>query len=301
MLIVYWLVHHDFDPHPGWWISIQMPRPWLDLPLNAALVQTWGFGEGVVGQAWSVSAEVAAYLAFPWLARGISGNSRPSTLLLVVVGVAVTLVAAQQIGSRDGQYHAGAFDIWNGPPAVMRCLAGFTLGLCLCRLSESRYGRLLHSDLFGLCAIGLWLFMLVWAAPDLLLYIPFGALVLCLSKNRGKLGAVFGSLPLYRMGLLSYSFYLIHVYFIPPMHALANFLAPITSAGYAEIVAMTITMSALLVCSGVAYLAVERPARNLLRRSRVAGFKARPVRNSKGQEQHYQVDDHKVASVVRAG
>ncbi len=285
MVISYWLVHHDFDPHPGWWISLQMSRPWLDLPLNATLMQSWGFGDGIVGQAWSVSAEIAAYLVFPWLARGISGNLRPVAGLLVAAGVAVTLMAAQQLGSRDGQYHAGAFDIWDGPPAVMRCLAGFTLGLCLCRLSEGRHSRLMHSDLFGLCAIGLWLLMLVLSAPDLLLYIPFAALVFCLSKNRGKLGAVFGSTPVYVMGLLSYSFYLIHVYFIPPMHALTSALAPIVTDDYAKLVATTATILALLACSGAAYLAVELPARNFLRNSRVpAAAEARAAWKRKGRE-----------------
>ncbi len=285
MIAAYWLVHRDFDPHPGWWVSLQMSRPWLDLPLNAALMQSWGFGDGVVGQAWSVSAEIAAYLVFPWLAWGIAGNLRPVTGLLMVVAVAAMLIAAQQLGSSDGRYHAGAFDIWDGPPAIMRCLAGFTLGLCLCRLSEGRYGRLLHSDLFGLCAIGLWLLMLVRSAPDLFLYIPFGALVLCLSKNRGKLGAAFGSKPVYAMGLLSYSFYLIHVYFIPPMHALTGALTPIVTAGYAKAVAIVVTIFALFVCSGAAYLAVELPARNFLRRFRVpAGPKAPPAWKRTGQE-----------------
>ncbi len=278
MVISYWLVHHDFDPHPGWWVSLQISRPWLDLPVNAALMQSWGFGNGIVGQAWSVSAEIAAYLVFPWLARGVSGNLRPVTALLTAVGVAATLIVAQQLGSSDGRYHAGAFDIWDGPPAVMRCLAGFTLGLFLCRLSESRHDHLMHSDLFGLCAIGLWLLMLVWSAPDLFLFIPFGALVLCLSKNRGMLGAMFGSPPVYALGLLSYSFYLIHVYFIAPMNALTSTLAPAVTADYAKLVAMMATILALFVCSGVAYLAVELPARNLLRRSRApAAPKAQAV------------------------
>lgn len=285
MIAAYWLVHRDFDPHPGWWVSLQMSRPWLDLPLNAALMQSWGFGDGVVGQAWSVSAEIAAYLVFPWLAWGIAGNLRPVTGLLMVVAVAAMLIAAQQLGSIDGRYHAGAFDIWDGPPAIMRCLAGFTLGLCLCRMSEGRHGRLLHSDFFGLCAIGLWLLMLVRSAPDLLLYVPFGALVLCLSKNRGKLGAVFGSKPVYAMGLLSYSFYLIHVYFIPPMHALTGALTPIVTAGYAKAVAIVVTIFALFVCSGAAYFAVELPARNLLRRFRVpAGPNALPAWKRTGQQ-----------------
>ena len=278
MVISYWLVHHNFDQHPGWWVSLQISRPWLDLPVNAALMQSWGFGNGIVGQSWSVSAEMAAYLVFPWLARAASGNLRPVTGLLTAFGVAATLIAAQQLGSNDGRYHAGAFDIWDGPPAVMRCLAGFALGLFLCRLSENRYDRLIHSDLFGLCAIGLWLLMLVWSAPDLLLYIPFGALVLCLSKNRGKLGALFGSVPVYVLGLLSYSFYLIHVYFIPPMNALTSVLVPIVTEDYAKLLAMLATILALFVCSSVAYLAVELPARDFLRKSRaLTGPKAHAV------------------------
>jgi len=267
VVISYWIVHHDFRAHPGWWVSVQMSHPWLDIIVNAALIQTWGFGNGIVGQAWSISAEVASYVLFPWLARYILGNRRRVTLVVLAIGIAAALVAAQRIGTSDGQYHAGAFDIWDGPPALMRCLGGFTLGICLYRLSGGHFSRWVHSDFFGLCAIGLCLSMLALSAADLLLYLPFGALVLCLSRNDGRLGAVFGSSLIYGMGLLSYSFYLIHVYFLPPMHVVTAFFTRFTSSFCAETAAVVTTTLALLGCSGVAYLVVEKPARNLLRKA----------------------------------
>ena len=52
-------------------------RPLLAmLPYNVPLLQTWGFGDGIVGQSWSVSAEMAAYVLFPFLLR-ITGAGRP--------------------------------------------------------------------------------------------------------------------------------------------------------------------------------------------------------------------------------
>ena len=252
-----------------------MSHPWLDIPANIALIQSWWYGDGIVGQAWSVSAEFAAYLVFPWLAHGLLGEhrvlgKRNATLVLTtaLVSVAALLVTAQQLGSGDGLYHAGAFDIWAGPPAIMRCLGGFILGLCLYRLSATRFGRVSASDWFGLSAIGLWLFLLASSAPDLLLYLAFGPLVLCLAKNGGRLGALVGSPPVYAMGLISYSFYLIHVYFVSPMDALTQVLATAIPAYYAEIAAAAVTTVGLLACSGLAYVAIEQPARKALRRSR---------------------------------
>ena len=273
VMLGHWLVHHDFSSHPGWWIKVRLSHPWLDIPANIVLIQSWWYGDGIVGQAWSVSAEFAAYLVFPWLAHGLLGDhrvlgKRNATLVLTtaLVSVAALLISAQRLGSGDGLYHAGAFDIWAGPPAIMRCLGGFTLGLCLYRLSTSRFSRVSESDWFGLSAVSLWLFMLASSAPDLLLYLAFGALVLCLGNNRGRLGALVGSPPVYAMGLISYSFYLIHVYFVSPMDALTHVLATVMPANYAEIAAAAVTAVGLLACSGLAYVAIEKPARKALRR-----------------------------------
>jgi peptidoglycan/LPS O-acetylase OafA/YrhL len=147
----------------------------------------------------------------------------------------------------------------------MRCLGGFTLGICLQRLAASHFGRMAQSDAFGGCAIGLALLMLLSSAPDLLLYVPFAGLVLCLANNDGRLGAVIGSPPFYTMGLLSYSFYLIHVYFIPPMRAFTGALTPVMPGLIAEVISIGVFVPALLACSWFLYSAVEQPGRNLLR------------------------------------
>lgn len=134
MLTAYALVHGDFVVHRGWWIGIGLPHPWRDIPLNLMLMPSWGIAHGVVGQAWSVSVECAAYLAFPFLVPLLLGERRLGFGLAFAIAAALPCLAV--LAARgDGLYHAGTLDLWDGPPALLRGFGGFILGMGLRRIA----------------------------------------------------------------------------------------------------------------------------------------------------------------------
>lgn len=264
MLIAYALVHGDFVVHRGWWVGIGLPHPWRDIPLNLALMQSWGFATGVVGQAWSVSVECAAYIAFPFLVPLLLGRGRAG--FLVALLIAATLPGLAVLAAQgDGLYHAGTLDLWDGPPALLRGFGGFVLGMGLRRIALMPRARLAFTDTFGIALLAAYIALLLGNAPDLWLYPIFPLLILCLAGNTGWVGAAFGCRPVFALGLLSYSLYLLHVYLISPMYAAEHALARPFGTTLAWAIAGPAAAVAILALSSFAYLCIEKPGRILLR------------------------------------
>jgi peptidoglycan/LPS O-acetylase OafA/YrhL len=122
LAVGYWMRYGDFD-------VIGLSNPWLEIPLNATLMQSWGLSKSIVGQAWSVSTEMAAYLMFPWLAPLILRRGRTPSFPAILFGASALPIIAVWLAHGDGKFHAGTMDIWDGPPALLRCLGGFVLGI----------------------------------------------------------------------------------------------------------------------------------------------------------------------------
>ena len=264
MIAGYFAIYTDFADHHSW-VVVDLPRPFLDIPLNVLLMQAWGYRNGVVGQAWSVSTEVAAYLYFPLLAL-LCGRWGTIRFAAVVVSCFAAIPVAVWLAKGDGVYHAGTLDLWTGPPALLRCFGGFSLGVCLHRLATWKQVRLAFTNAFGIALIGLYAVLLLATAPDLALYPVFPLLIVCLAGNQGWFGYAFGCKPVYVMGLLSYSFYMLHVYLIPPMYESERLLSASLPHWLAWCTAAAAAFLAMLSVSGLAYLGIERPARRLLRR-----------------------------------
>ena len=260
----YFATYGDFADHHSW-IVVHLSRPLVNILLNLTLMQAWFYTDGVVGQAWSISTETAAYLYFPIFAL-LCARWGTTKFAAVVVSCFAALPAAVWLASGDGVYHAGTLDLWTGPPALLRCFGGFSLGVCLYRLAAWKQARLAFTDAFGVTLVGLYAALLLAAAPDLALYPVFPLLILCLARNQGWFGYVFGCKPVYVMGLLSYSFYLLHVYFIAPMYELEGLLSASLPRWLAWSIAGAAAFLAVLSAAGLAYLGIERPARRLLRR-----------------------------------
>jgi len=275
MTLGYWLVHGDFVRHEGW-IVVAMADPRVEIPLNVALVQSWGFAEAVVGQAWSVSTEVAAYLVFPWLAYLVLRRpaAHPVRTLVILLAAMCLPVISTWLAAGDGQYHIGTLDIWNGPPALLRCLGGFLIGMILHHLASWASVCIAFTDMFGFAVIAVYVALLLAEAPDLVLYPALPLLVLCLAGNQGWMGKMFGSPPVYVLGLLSYAFYLVHVYFIPATNWFERVLAGTVPETLAYPIATLSGATALLGVSAAAYLCVEKPARRLISRIGSLGGRA---------------------------
>ncbi|WP_375398896.1 acyltransferase family protein [uncultured Sphingomonas sp.] len=99
--------------------------PFGELPLHVLLLQNWGFTDRLAWNdpAWSISCELAAYLAFPLLVRAIDWRTVPSTVL-VVVGLCFLVLL------HDRMANAGATSLGDDITrfGLARCLAEFGTG-----------------------------------------------------------------------------------------------------------------------------------------------------------------------------
>ena len=247
-----------------------LDHPAVELPINLLMIQSWGIGGSVVTSSWSISTEVAVYLAFPILAAMIlSRHHREWALAMVVLAVCL-LLAVMLLDHQDGENHRGALDAWDGRllTPLMRCFAGFMLGLVTWRVSRSaRISRLMGDERVG-GAVAIALLILLGAgAPDLVIVAMFPPLILHLAESRRSIPArLFASKTMVFAGALSYAIYLLHPLFEPALYDLADWLSGRIPALAAAGVSGTLIVACLLASSAFAHFCIERPGRRWVMR-----------------------------------
>ncbi len=207
---------------------------------------------------WSISAEMMAYALFPLLA--ILARRGWGLALLPLLSTAFYAWVALR--------HDGDLDIVSGL-APVRCLAGFLLGICLCR-GRPLWRRVPDTLISGLhvaavAAIGLGLHFPV---NDSLLILPFVALIGATSEDRGLVAQLLRQRPLLFLGRISYSVYLNHtgvlsiIYFVwirTVSHA--GLPPPLERAAWIATSLTVVILFSMWTCR-----AIEEPARRWLAR-----------------------------------
>jgi len=258
----------------GGYGDVHRPAVHLDDPLlahvtNILMIQAWGFGTSIGGaSAWSISTEWAAYLLFPFLVYCSLFAGRIMAGLLGLAAV-VLLVYVATHPEFNSQNRNGQMDVWFGQDAlvVMRCLGGFCIGLLAFR--ATRVSGLMHVLQKDVVCAGLFVALVGLMAStlaDLWLYPLLPLLVLSLYSVRGWAARFFSLWPLYRLGILSYSIYLVHVQFHVLFDQLNLWLPRIIPEPYAVWVSAGVTYSAVLLAALAGYYLIERPSRAALRR-----------------------------------
>lgn len=277
-------LYGDFH-HVRAWGAAVLDHPVPALLANLFLVQSWGFAASATQQAWSISTEWGAYFAFPLLAGvALFGGRRP--VFLAALAAMLLLALVPILDARDGAVHSGAMDAYDGTRMgpLLRCLGGFTLGVVTWRVGQwRRVATLAGGDWAGALVLALVVVLFVAGAPDLAICAVFPLLVLCQSVNEGWTARLFANAVVYRLGVLSYSIYLLHALFVLPLQRLQAMLAVRLPEVVAGGVAVSVTCAALLVVASGAYRFIELPGRQALRRVRLpvprrAELAAVPVR-----------------------
>lgn len=235
---------------------------------NVLMVQSWGMSGSIIGTAWSVSTEWAAYLIFPLLAWLVLFSRRSSAVLTGLLAVGL-LVSVSVLDRHDLAFHSGPLDAYDGtsPVPLMRCFGGFALGVLTYRATRLRaVTELLARDWVGIGLLGALALMLAAGTRDLAVVALFPPLVLCLSANRGVPAKLFSHPAIFRLGVLSYAIYLLHPFFQVPAQSLTSTLAEVLPHPADIILATVLIVGALLGTAAAAYTWIERPGRTLLRR-----------------------------------
>ncbi|MNT07417.1 Acyltransferase family protein [compost metagenome] len=245
---------------------------------NTFLIQTWGIASYIARPAWSLSAEWAAYLLFPLFAAILIHGRRAFAVAGAVACLAAIIVVSLSESSfvLGSQAHrSGTLDLhsFDSPAPMVRCIAGFGLGLVAYRLREvgivqSLLGnkRISHS----VCAAVL--VMLCIPRSDIAVVVLFPALIISLSFQRGLLARVLSSNAIFAIGVWSYSIYLLHRPFFIMQDAIAERLAAY-SLSSAEGLATLLTIIVVITLSAIAYNLIENPGRGFI--NRLFGYSTR--------------------------
>jgi peptidoglycan/LPS O-acetylase OafA/YrhL len=184
-----------------------------DIAGNLLMLTGWGFHvHPLIGVSWAASAEMGSYLLVPLLLP-LTVRRSPLVCGLTVLAALLAIVAV----GLSGRGSSGPLDVVNGNSfyPLLRAVAGFTLGLAIFRFAGSmdRLSAMAQDVLLAVVLVAI-LLVEIWAAGDGLLYLLFIPLVALLSRDGRLALALFGNAPVYRLGIISYSIYLIHPLFV---------------------------------------------------------------------------------------
>lgn len=234
------------------------PYPRNTLATNLLLIQSWGLSAAINPPAWSVSTEMFAYTAFPLLvALALKGRAKAA---LTAFGIAAAYGALIHLGPPLGPGRRGPLDIYFNYSwlPVLRCTAGFALGMLTWRISgKAPLRRIARHAWAAPCALAAMLALMMGRANDLWIVALLPVLVLATHCGRGPFYRALGYGPLHRLGLLSYAVYLTHLLLLSrfpfgPTPLVVELLAYL---------ALTFAAAAL------AHALVEVPGRRLVRRA----------------------------------
>ncbi len=236
---------------------------------NLLMIQSWGISESYVGPAWSISAEWAAYLAFPLLCGAILFGQRQAALAWSFVAFLFLGLLAELPADTTHVVRAnGPLDLYDGRNygAVARCLIEFLLGMMCCRLSR-------HAGLAGGLARG-WVGLALLGSIGALLAVPgsdimivplIALLLVSLARDEGPVAEALGS-PICRwLGAISYSVYLFHTTVeavAEPSIRRAVEAADLPDAKGVEVACL---LGVVLPVATLSYWLIEKPGRSLLR------------------------------------
>lgn len=219
---------------------LMMQIPWLD---HIAVNQP----------AWSISAEVYAYLLFP-LAAPLALRCGRRTA--AVIGIALlALIGARQVS------FASQIEGWG---ALVRALPEFAVGMFVCRTYQAEHRCLFwRSDAMLLGVAGLIIVGYASRVPDALLVILFPSLLLAVASNGGRMGRLLEVAPLRALGDISYSVYIFQMVPLTLANAAAEVLRWRGGGGLWPQILIAVF---ILACGVLVHRRVDVPARAALRR-----------------------------------
>jgi peptidoglycan/LPS O-acetylase OafA/YrhL len=232
----------------------------FDIIGNILMLSGWGLHiHPVIGVSWAASAEMGSYVLAPLLiATIVRGNA-----VFAIAGVALSLAAIRAIEA-SGLGGSGPLDVTSGDSfyPLLRAIAGFALGQAIFRFSVSvRPLPMIFQDMLValiLLAIGI---TAVVSTDDLPIYLLFIPLVAMLSYDGRLARLLFANGPIYDVGLISYSIYLLHPLFVSFAVRASRYYGG-TESSY--LIAMLICFAVIWLLSKLCYRFVEMPGRRFI-------------------------------------
>ena len=195
----------------------------IRLGIDLLMLQCLGAGASLLPVSWSLSTEWIAYLAFPALSAMALRRGKKSAwalglaCVLLLLGLcAIPYGGAAPIASRAMlRQPLGYVDTRTIFP-LLRCLAGFCLGLLAWRATYAREAAAPSARHSAAIAVLLFCFGALWTPwADAIVVPGFALLLFCVGGDarppRGGVAWWLGTPPIHWLGLVSYSLYLTHL------------------------------------------------------------------------------------------
>lgn len=258
-------------------------RTWK-LPLNILLLQSWVPSGPVYfsfnAVSWSISTELAFYLAFPFLVSRFAATWHWKLALSLIVAVsAVIATHFAGVPTYDGTARIDVQGLVMTNPLVR--VFEFILGMCATLLWQRAKAPLATLSGGAWAAIELLFVSLLVAnmsvlAPVLALLLPSGAasgfwigaclspalatapLLIVLSSSRGPIARLLSSKPLVYLGDVSFAIYLTHTLVIARFVQSGGLLS-----GIPTIATWVLFVAVVLLTASIAHFAVELPGMRL--------------------------------------
>ena len=250
------------------------PHPVQALWSNLLLIQNLGVGfactacaQKLILPGWSISTEAAAYLLFPVLVPLALWRGRTQAILLAAI--CMLLVAGLALLPFDWLHaldRRGPLDMSGGATLwpLVRCLAEFSIGLVLWRLSAATPLRRTAAGALDALLVGAIAALWFVPAADVMLVLLFAVLIWRLATCDTWLTRALAAPAPYRAGLWSYAIYLLHW---PTLMVMPAVLPLVKALGVPH--AWTVTLAGMAVLtialSASAHTYFEKPARAALR------------------------------------
>jgi peptidoglycan/LPS O-acetylase OafA/YrhL len=229
---------------------------------NLFMLSGWGlYIFPIIGVAWAASAEMGSYLLLPLLMPWTQSKHRWIALLAVIAAL-VGIYAVSITGRGSG----GPLDVVNGNSLypMLRAVCGFALGLVIFRfgdlvdhLSGTMQDILVIALPLAIIAVG------IAEASDRLMYLLYIPLVAVLSRDGRMAQLLFGNRLVYRLGIISYSIYLIHPLFVSfAIRTWRHF----GQVDWVYLAASLVAFALIWALAEVSYRLIEMPGRNWIAR-----------------------------------
>jgi peptidoglycan/LPS O-acetylase OafA/YrhL len=266
----------SFSPPGTYPNAIENPAA---IPTNIFLLQsyyihniyTWNI------PSWSISAETAAYICFPFLALFIN-RRKDFALILFSIFVAVAYLSIMYLLPRKNPLYPSipvphnlntTYDY-----GFLRGIAGFIIGIIVYKAYQlPSLKTIFTKDLTVILILLLLILSMHFAINDVYCVILFAVLVLAFACNGGILHLVCNSRLLQFLGNISYSIYMMQIFLQEPFSKGLR-LPGVTgigrgnqNIGFSSGLFYCLIYLLLLVCiSSITYFVIERPCRKLINR-----------------------------------
>jgi peptidoglycan/LPS O-acetylase OafA/YrhL len=238
------------------------------------MVQAWGISLSILTPGWSISTELAAYIAFPIFVILLSKYKNHVGHLIACSSFAIIFILSQSsLGSFYNEDNVNNLNIWQGntPYPLIRCLCEFAIGVLAYRLyiqsSEDKhtFSKLLQSKLLSSVLGILLIICLCVPLTDALIVLIIPFFIISLADDKSPVARFIGWKPIYFLGVISYSLYLCHLmtFWIKP--ELAQILVKIEMPNI-QFTVFIIQIITSLIIATLLYFCVEKPGRILFKK-----------------------------------